>query len=162
MRKAIYPGSFDPITKGHIDIILRASKLFDKLYVCVAKNLNKTPYFTLEERLNMVKVALKDIPNVEVIATDKLIVSVAKELNAIAIVRGLRAVTDFEYEFQLAAGNEYIDNNIEMVFLMASLNKSFISSSSIKEFYSYNVDITKLVPPIVVEEFNKKKLNNKN
>ncbi len=162
MRKAIYPGSFDPITNGHIDIILRASKLFDKLYVCVAKNLNKTPYFTLEERLNMVKVALKDIPNVEVIATDKLIVSVAKELNAIAIVRGLRAVTDFEYEFQLAAGNEYIDNNIEMVFLMASLNKSFISSSSIKEFYSYNVDITKLVPPIVVEEFNKKKLNNKN
>ena len=162
MRKAIYPGSFDPITNGHIDIILRASKLFDKLYVCVAKNLNKTPYFTLEERLNMVKVALKDIPNVEVIAADKLIVSVAKELNAIAIVRGLRAVTDFEYEFQLAAGNEYIDNNIEMVFLMASLNKSFISSSSIKEFYSYNGDITKLVPPIVVEEFNKKKLNNKN
>ncbi len=162
MRKAIYPGSFDPITNGHIDIILRASKLFDKLYVCVAKNLNKAPYFTLEERLNMVKVALKDIPNVEVIAADKLIVSVAKELNAIAIVRGLRAVTDFEYEFQLAAGNEYIDNNIEMVFLMASLNKSFISSSSIKEFYSYNVDITKLVPPIVVEEFNKKKLNNKN
>ncbi len=162
MRKAIYPGSFDPITNGHIDIILRASKLFDKLYVCVAKNLNKTPYFTLEERLNMVKVALKDIPNVEVIAADKLIVSVAKELNAIAIVRGLRAVTDFEYEFQLAAGNEYIDNSIEMVFLMASLNKSFISSSSIKEFYSYNVDITKLVPPIVVEEFNKKKLNNKN
>ena len=162
MRKAIYPGSFDPITNGHIDIILRASKLFDKLYVCVAKNLNKAPYFTLEERLNMVKVALKDMPNVEVIATDKLIVSVAKELNAIAIVRGLRAVTDFEYEFQLAAGNEHIDNNIEMVFLMASLNKSFISSSSIKEFYSYNVDITKLVPPIVVEEFNKKKLNNKN
>ena len=162
MRKAIYPGSFDPITNGHIDIILRASKLFDKLYVCVAKNLNKTPYFTLEERLNMVKVALKDIPNDEVIAADKLIVSVAKELNAIAIVRGLRAVTDFEYEFQLAAGNEYIDNNIEMVFLMASFNKSFISSSSINEFYSYNVDITKLVPPIVVEEFNKKKLNNKN
>ena len=84
MRKAIYPGSFDPITNGHIDIILRASKLFDKLYVCVAKNLNKAPYFTLEERLNMVKVALKDIPNVEVIAADKLIVSVAKELNAIA------------------------------------------------------------------------------
>lgn len=162
MRKAIYPGSFDPITNGHIDIILRASKLFDKLYVCVAKNLNKVPYFTFEERLNMVKIALKDIPNVEVIATDKLIVSVAKELNAIAIVRGLRAVTDFEYEFQLAAGNEYIDNNIEMVFLMASLNKSFISSSSIKEFYSYNVDITKLVPHIVVEEFNKKRLNNKN
>ncbi len=157
MRNAIYPGSFDPITNGHIDIVLRASKLFDKLYVCVAKNLNKAPYFNIDERLKMVKEALKDIPNVEVIATDKLIVSIAKELNAVAIVRGLRAVTDFEYEFQLAAGNEYIDNNIEMVFLMASLNKSFISSSSIKEFYSYNVDITNLVPPVVVKEFKRKR-----
>ena len=125
MRKAIYPGSFDPITKGHIDIILRASKLFDKLYVCVAKNLNKTPYFTLEERLNMVKVALKDIPNVEVIATDKLIVSVAKELNAIAIVRGLRAVTDFEYEFQLAAGNEYIDTFWKYFNAYSSISEGF-------------------------------------
>ena len=157
MRNAIYPGSFDPITNGHIDIVLRASKLFDKLYVCVAKNLNKAPYFNIDERLKMVKEALKDIPNVEVIATDKLIVSIDKELNAVAIVRGLRAVTDFEYEFQLAAGNEYIDNNIEMVFLMASLNKSFISSSSIKEFYSYNVDITNLVPPVVVKEFKRKR-----
>ncbi len=160
MRNAIYPGSFDPITNGHIDIVLRASKLFDKLYVCVAKNLNKAPYFNIDERLKMVKEALKDIPNVEVIATDKLIVSIAKELNAVAIVRGLRAVTDFEYEFQLAAGNEYIDNNIEMVFLMASLNKSFISSSSIKEFYSYNVDITNLVPPVVVKEFKRKRNKN--
>ena len=160
MRNAIYPGSFDPITNGHIDIVLRASKLFDKLYVCVAKNLNKAPYFNIDERLKMVKEALKDIPNVEVIATDKLIVSIAKELNAVAIVRGLRAVTDFEYEFQLAAGNEYIDNNIEMVFLMASLNKSFISSSSIKEFYSYNVDITNLVPPVVVKEFKRNRNRN--
>ena len=160
MRNAIYPGSFDPITNGHIDIVLRASKLFDKLYVCVAKNLNKAPYFNIDERLKMVKEALKDISNVEVIATDKLIVSIAKELNAVAIVRGLRAVTDFEYEFQLAAGNEYIDNNIEMVFLMASLNKSFISSSSIKEFYSYNVDITNLVPPVVVKEFKRKRNKN--
>ena len=170
MRKAIYPGSFDPITKGHIDIILRASKLFDKLYVCVAKNLNKTPYFTLEERLNMVKVALKDIPNVEVIETDKLIVMANGFIPFLTISNEevIRAYIKFLDNKKVSAvleklsGNEYIDNNIEMVFLMASLNKSFISSSSIKEFYSYNVDITKLVPPIVVEEFNKKKLNNKN
>lgn len=157
MKKAIYPGSFDPITNGHLDIIKRASKLFDKVYVCVAKNLNKKTFFTDEERLEMVKESVKSFKNVEVIATDKLIVNVAKELNATAIVRGLRAVTDFEYEFQLAAGNEFLDNEIEMVFLMASLNKSFISSSSIKEFASYDVDISNLVPNIVVEYFNQKK-----
>lgn len=158
MKVAIYPGSFDPITNGHLDIINRASKLFDKIYVCVAKNLNKKTYFSVDERVSMVKNSLLDFPNIEVISTDKLIVTVAKELNATAIVRGLRAVTDFEYEFQLAAGNEYIDNNIEMVFLMASLNKSFISSSSIKEFFSYGVDISNLVPPVVVSEFKKKSL----
>lgn len=160
MKIAIYPGSFDPITNGHLDIISRASKLFDKIYVCVAKNINKNTFFTLEERLYMVKKSVENMPNIEVIATDQLIVKVAKELNASAIVRGLRAVTDFEYEFQLAAGNEYLDNNIEMVFLMASLNKSFISSSSIKEFFSYNVNIDELVPNVVVELFNKKNKQN--
>lgn len=156
MKKAIYPGSFDPITNGHLDIISRACKLFDKVYVCIAKNINKKTYFNDEERLLMVKEATKDFPNVEVIMTDNLVVNVAKQLSATAIVRGLRAVTDFEYEFQLAAGNEYLDSEIEMVFLMASLKKSFISSSSIKEFASYGVDISNLVPKIVVEQFKNK------
>ena len=156
MKKAIYPGSFDPITNGHLDIIARACKLFDKVYVCVAKNLNKKTFFTDQERIEMVQESVKQFSNVEVISTDKLIVNVAKELNATAIVRGLRAVTDFEYEFQLAAGNEFLDNEIEMVFLMASLNKSFISSSSIKEFFSFNVDISNLVPEVVVKYFNQK------
>ena len=160
MKKAIYPGSFDPITNGHLDIISRACKLFDKVYVCVANNLNKKTFFTDEERYLMVLEATKNFPNVEVISTDKLIVQIAKDLSATAIVRGLRAVTDFEYEFQLAAGNEFLDSEIEMVFLMASLNKSFISSSSIKEFASYGVDISNLVPNVVVEQFKNKYKNN--
>ena len=145
MKIAIYPGSFDPITNGHLDIILRASKLFDKIYVCIAKNSSKQSFFSSEERVKMVEIATQDFENVEVISTDDLIVNVAKKLNATAIVRGLRAVTDFEYEFQLAAANEYIDQNIEMVFLMASLSKSFISSSSIKEFFTYNVSASPLI-----------------
>ena len=156
MKIAIYPGSFDPITNGHLDIILRASKLFDKIYVCIAKNSSKQSFFSSEERVKMVEIATPDFENVEVISTDDLIVNVAKKLNATAIVRGLRAVTDFEYEFQLAAANEYIDQNIEMVFLMASLSKSFISSSSIKEFFTYNVDVSSLVPNIVIEMYNSK------
>lgn len=156
MKIAIYPGSFDPITNGHLDIILRASKLFDKIYVCIAKNSSKQSFFSLEERVKMVEIATQDFENVEVISTDDLIVNVAKKLNATAIVRGLRAVTDFEYEFQLAAANEYIDQNIEMVFLMASLSKSFISSSSIKEFFTYNVDVSSLVPNIVIKMYNSK------
>lgn len=156
MKIAIYPGSFDPITNGHLDIILRASKLFDKIYVCIAKNSSKQSFFSLEERVKMVEIATQDFENVEVISTDDLIVNVAKKLNATAIVRGLRAVTDFEYEFQLAAANEYIDQNIEMVFLMASLSKSFISSSSIKEFFTYNVDVSSLVPNVVIEMYNSK------
>ena len=156
MRKGLYPGSFDPFTNGHLDIVKRGSKLFDKLYVCVADNPNKQRYFTSEERFEMIKEAVKDIPNVEVVRTDGLVVNKAKELGCLAIVRGLRAVTDFEYEFQLAAGYEYIDPQIEMIFLMATEGKGFISSSAVKEFYISGVDISRLVPPVVEEYFNKK------
>ena len=156
MKSVIYPGSFDPITNGHLDIIERVSLLFDKVYVCVAENINKKTYFTIEERLEMVKDACKNYKNIEVISTSSLIVKKARELNCDAIVRGLRAVTDFEYEFQLAAGNEYLDKGIETIFLMASTGKGFISSSSIKEFHKHNVNIDGLVPSIVIEMFEKK------
>ena len=156
MKKAIYPGSFDPLTNGHLDIIKRASDVFDKVYVCVADNPMKKYFFTTEERLNMAKESCKDIPNVEVIYTDGVVVNKAYELGCKVIVRGLRAVTDFEFEFQLAAANEHIDPNVEMVFLMTSTGKGFISSSNVKDFYAANVDISSLVPSIVVDIFKSK------
>ncbi len=158
MKVAIYPGSFDPVTNGHLDIIKRASKLFDKVYVCIAINPSKKPFFSLEEKEIMLKDAVKDIKNVEVTYTDGLVINKAKELGAQVIVRGLRAVTDFEFEFQLAAANEYIDPNIEMVFLMTSLGKGFISSSYVKDFYQSGVDIESLVPSIVVKMFKSKEI----
>ncbi len=156
MKIAIYPGSFDPVTNGHMDIIERARKLFDKLYVCVAINPNKKSYFSFEEKIHMLEEATKNMDNVEVVSTSGLVVQKAKELNAKAIVRGLRAVTDFEFEFQLAAANEHIDPNVEMVFLMTSTGKGFISSSNVKDFYAANVDISSLVPSIVVDIFKSK------
>lgn len=156
MRIGIYPGSFDPVTNGHIDIIERASKLFDKLYVCVAINPNKKSYFSLNEKLKMLKEATKQFENVEITSTEGLVVKKAKALNAQAIVRGLRAVTDFEFEFQLAAANEYIDPSIEMVFLMSSTGKGFISSSTVKDFYFAGIDLSNVVPKIVVETFKEK------
>lgn len=149
MKVALYPGSFDPITNGHIDIILRAKKMFDKVYVCVANNIAKKYAFTLEERIALLKEALKDVENIEVISTEGLVINAAKEVGAKAIVRGLRAVSDFEYEFVLAEANSYIDNEIETIFLMASTGNGFISSSTIKEFAIHNVDVSNLVPEVV-------------
>ena len=157
MKKAIYPGSFDPLTNGHFDIIKRASEVFDKLYVCVADNPNKKYFFTTEERLEMAKESCKDLPNVEVVYTSGVVVNKAEELGCKVIVRGLRAVTDFEFEFQLAAANEFIDPNIETMFLMASSGKGFISSSYVKEFFLNGVDVSPLVPEAVVKYFSKKK-----
>lgn len=156
MKKAIYPGSFDPLTNGHLDIIKRASDVFDKVYVCVADNPMKKYFFTTEERLNMAKESCKDIPNVEVIYTDGVVVNKAYELGCKVIVRGLRAVTDFEFEFQLAAANEFINDEIETMFLMASSGKGFISSSYVKDFYLNNVDISSLVPEAVLKCFKKR------
>ncbi len=156
MKIAMYPGSFDPLTNGHLDIITRASKLFDKVYVCVSVNPKKTYYFNVEEKISMCKIACKNLKNVEIVYTDGLVVKKAKELKCSALIRGLRAVSDFEYEVQLATTNEFIDKSIETVFLLASEGKGFISSSSVKELYKNRVDISRLVPPIVVDYFKKK------
>ena len=157
MKKAIYPGSFDPLTNGHLDIIQRASNIFDKVYVCVADNPNKKYYFTTEERLEMAKTACQDLPNVEVVYTSGVVVNKAEELGCKVIVRGLRAVTDFEFEFQLAAANEFINPNVETMFLMASSGKGFISSSYVKEFHFNGVDVSPLVPNVVADYFSKRK-----
>lgn len=147
MKKiAIYPGSFDPITNGHVDIAKRSLKLFDKLYVCIADNPTKKYFFSVEERMALAKETFKDYKNIEVIYTNDLIINSAKKVKANAIIRGLRAVTDFEFELQLSAGNSYIDNDIETVFFMTSTGLSFISSSSVKEFASHHVDVSTLVP----------------
>lgn len=156
MKVAIYPGSFDPITNGHIDIIKRTIKMFDKVYICVANNIKKNYVFTLEERINLVKESLKDIKGIEVIHTEDLVINVAKEVGAQVMIRGLRAVSDFEYEFVLAEANSYIDNNIETIFLMASTGNGFISSSAIKEFALHNVDVSKLVPSAVNKALKEK------
>ena len=155
MNIAIYPGSFDPITNGHLDMIIRSSKLFDKVIVLIANNPNKVCRFSLTSRVRMIKEATKDIFNVEVDSYDGLTVNYAKEHNAKAIIRGLRVVSDFEYEWSYAAANEFINKDIEMVFLMAHKELTFISSSTIDELYRSGVDISSLVPSIVIEEYKK-------
>ena len=155
MNIAIYPGSFDPITNGHLDMIIRSSKLFDKVIVLIANNPNKVCIFSLTSRVRMIKEATKDISNVEVDSFDGLTVNYAKEHNAKAIIRGLRVVSDFEYEWSYAAANEFINKDIEMVFLMAHKELTFISSSTIDELYRSGVDISSLVPSIVIEEYKK-------
>ena len=152
MKRAIYPGSFDPITNGHLDILNRAREVFDEVIVLVAVNPNKHFNFTPEERVEMIKEATKDMKDVKVDYYQGLTVQYAKEHGSKHLIRGLRAVTDFEYEFQLASANEYVDEDIDMVFFMARGDKTFISSSAIMELAKSGVDVSKLVPPSVVKK----------
>jgi len=151
MRIAIYPGSFDPITNGHLDIIQRAQRLFDRLIVAVMANPSKHPLFTLEERRHLVQRSLqeRDIHDVEVIARDCLLIGLAHELGAAAIIRGLRISSDFENEFQTALTNRDLDSNVESVYLMTSRDYSFISSSIVKEVKRYGGEVSRFVPQAV-------------
>jgi pantetheine-phosphate adenylyltransferase len=143
---AIYPGTFDPITNGHFDIIERTLVLFDKLIIAVAISHDKKPMFTLDERINMVKKSVKDMPNVIVVGFDNLTVELARAHNATVLIRGLRAVSDFEYELQLGYLNNSLDDTIETVYLMPKLQHAFISSSIVRNLLKFNAKTEHLVP----------------
>jgi pantetheine-phosphate adenylyltransferase len=146
MRTAIYPGSFDPLTNGHLDVIERAVKLFDRVVIAVAKNDSKNPLFTLEDRLSMVRETIKNMPNVEADSFDCLLVDYVKQRNAQAIVRGLRAISDFEFEFQLALMNRKLNEKVETIFMMPKDTYTFLSSRIIKEIARLHGDISAFVP----------------
>ena len=156
MKKAVYPGSFDPITNGHIDILKRALEVFDEVVVLVADNHDKKSRFTVEERVSMIKEATKSMKGVSVDSTHGLTVNYAKKIGAKHLIRGLRAVTDYEYEVTLTAANKFIDSSIDIVFFMAGSEYSFISSSSIDRMYKEHIDISKLVPESVIKMYEKK------
>lgn len=157
MITGIYPGSFDPVTLGHLDIIKRSSKLVDHLIIGVLNNSAKKPLFTAQERVEMLKLVAQGIPNVSVETFDGLTVDFAKSRNATVMFRGLRAVTDFEYEIQIAQTNHAVMPDIDTVFLTTSVQYSYLSSSIVKEVASYGGDITKFVPenilPLVLDKF---------
>ncbi|HHV72577.1 MAG TPA: pantetheine-phosphate adenylyltransferase [Clostridia bacterium] len=161
MRIAVYPGSFDPVTNGHVDIIRRASTIFDEVIVTIAYNQNKKPLFTVDERVELLKAITADIPNVKVMSYSGLLVNLVEELNAKFIVRGLRAISDFELEFQLALMNKKLNHSIETVFLITKCEYSYVSSSLVKEVASLGGCIDDLVPELVKFKLQEKfkKLN---
>lgn len=155
-RKGIYPGSFDPLTNGHLDLIIRGSKLFDELQVGVLNNPNKNSLFTFDERVNIIKECTKNLDNVKVVSFDGLLAKYCHENNINAIVRGLRATSDFEYEFQMAHMNRELAPDVETVMLTTVTEYSYISSSLVKEVFKFNGDVSRLVPGFVLEELIRK------
>ncbi len=156
MRTGIYPGSFDPVTLGHLDIIERSSRLVDKLIVSVLNNSSKTPLFSSMERVNMLKEVTSHLDNVEVMSFDGLLVDFAARMDARVIVRGLRAVTDFEYELQMSQTNKIIDSNIDTIFLTTRLEYAYLSSSTVKEVAKYGGRIDKFLPAAVIDKVYEK------
>ena len=155
-QQAVYPGSFDPVTYGHIDIIKRASELFPGLIVAVAHNPHKKPLFSIKERVEMLKAATSDIKDVSVVDFDGLVVDYAEKLKARILIRGLRMLSDFEYEFQMALTNRKINSNIETIFLMPHESYSYISSRLLKEVASLGADLGSFVPDFVQDSLRKK------
>ena len=156
MHKVIYPGTFDPVTYGHIDVIKRAAELFESIVVTVAINPGKQPLFTTEERVNMLKSSLKEFDNVSVDSFDGLVVDHAKAVGATGIIRGLRAVSDFEYEFQMALMNRKLSEDIATIFLMPHEKFTYLNSTIIRNLASLQSDVADFVPPIVQEALKKK------
>lgn len=152
MKTAIYPGSFDPVTLGHLDIIKRSAALADKVIVGVLNNSTKTPLFSVDERVSMIKEITKDIPNVEVLSYSGLLVDFCRDNNIQIIIRGLRAVTDFEYELALSQTNRVANPNVDTIFLNTSLEYAYLSSSMVKEMAMYGGDISKFVPDSVINK----------
>lgn len=156
MLRAIYPGSFDPVTLGHLDIIRRSASIADELIVGILNNKAKTPLFSVGERVKMLEEVTKDFPNVKIIPFEGLLVEFAKQMDAKVIVRGLRAITDFEYELQMSQTNQKIEPEIETLFLTTSLEFSFLSSTTVKEVASFGGDITQFVPEVIVKKIKEK------
>ena len=160
MLKAIYPGSFDPVTYGHLDIIRRSSRLVDELIVGVLCNKAKMPLFSVEERVKMLKEVTKDLTNVKIVPFDGLLVDFASRMDADIVIRGLRAITDFEYELQMSQTNHKLAPNVETMFLTTSIEYSYLSSTTVREIAAFGGDLSQFVPEAVAEEL-KKKMNTK-
>ena len=160
MLRAIYPGSFDPVTYGHRDIIERSSKIVDELIVGVLCNKAKMPLFSVEERVKMLEEVTKDLTNVKIVPFDGLLVDFASRMEADIVIRGLRAITDFEYELQMSQTNHKLASNVETMFLTTSIEYSYLSSTTVKEIAAFGGDVSQFVPEAVAEEL-KKKMNTK-
>ena len=147
IRRAIYPGTFDPITNGHLDIIRRACRMFDEIIVAVADSEAKKPMFTLQQRIDMVKIVTKDLPKIKVVGFHSLLVDLSDDLDANIVIRGLRAVSDFEYELQMGYANASLKKELETVYLMPSLEHAFVSSSVVRSILNFDGKVEHLVPP---------------
>lgn len=156
MKTAIYPGSFDPITSGHLNIIERAANIFDKLIVCVMVNAGKNPMFTLEERVSLIEKATRNLPNVEVDCSNELLAEYARRRGSCVIVKGLRAGSDFENEFQMALVNRKLNPELDTMFLTADSRYMYLSSSMVKELGRYGADLKDFIPDAIVNDFRKK------
>lgn len=156
MKVAIYPGSFDPITSGHLNIIQRASKIFDRLIVCVMINSGKMPMFSQEERVSMIQSVVDSIPNVEVESSDELLAEYAKKKGSCVIIKGLRAGSDFENEFQMALVNHKINPGLDTMFLTSEAQYMYLSSSMVKELGRYDVDLSDFLPEKIIPDFKRR------
>ncbi len=156
MRTAVYPGSFDPLTNGHLDIIRRGSRLFDRLLVAILENEGKSPLFTVAERKELIARCVADIPGVEVHSFSGLLVDFMRRVDATAVVRGIRAVSDYEYELQMALMNREISPGVETIFMLPAVEYTYVSSRLVKEVFRLGGDVARLVPPVVLESLKQR------